>query len=311
VVVWAHGTTGVADACAPSKDYAKWGDPELVSALLKEGFAVVAPDYEGLDAPGIMPYYNRSSHAQSVLQALKAAHAINGVMLAKPWAVMGHSQGGHVSLATAQYAADIGADYPLRAVVAFAPGSDLKKTSDAAFASIDKLLKADDVAQASLILGYLNFNGAFVALGLQASDPSIDPKSVFGDQFKPLIDIARDDPTCRAFAEALSENLINFIQAGGNRSAYPALKSNWYTNPKIQAVLNANKVGEVNLTMPVLVIQGTSDEQVPASVTAELVAGMRARGTIVTSVIVPDGSHNSVVDDKLPDAIAFVKPLLK
>lgn len=50
---WAHGTTGVADTCAPSGDYA--GGPvhvyqQIAAALnawLARGYAVVAPDYQG------------------------------------------------------------------------------------------------------------------------------------------------------------------------------------------------------------------------------------------------------------------------
>jgi dipeptidyl aminopeptidase/acylaminoacyl peptidase len=55
LIAWAHGTLGVADACAPS-----WtGTPRDASYLnkwLQQGFAVVATDYQGLGGPGPHPY---------------------------------------------------------------------------------------------------------------------------------------------------------------------------------------------------------------------------------------------------------------
>lgn len=55
ILAWAHGTTGVADSCAPSSDYV--GGPvhiyqqiaaKALNAWLARGYAVVAPDYQGL-----------------------------------------------------------------------------------------------------------------------------------------------------------------------------------------------------------------------------------------------------------------------
>ena len=51
IVAWAHGTTGVADQCAPSQQ-GLGGNEFLIAKLLVAGYAVVAPDYEGLGEPG-------------------------------------------------------------------------------------------------------------------------------------------------------------------------------------------------------------------------------------------------------------------
>src|SRR4051794_25148715 len=52
VVTWAHGTTGIADACAPSiiGTQANYDSP-LLNRWLKAGYAVVRTDYEGLGTP--------------------------------------------------------------------------------------------------------------------------------------------------------------------------------------------------------------------------------------------------------------------
>lgn len=55
LVAWAHGTLGVADSCAPSWTGHKPRDATYINSWLKNGFAVVASDYQGLGGPGPIP----------------------------------------------------------------------------------------------------------------------------------------------------------------------------------------------------------------------------------------------------------------
>jgi hypothetical protein len=59
VVSWAHGTSGIADRCAPSRDpkgpYTFYA-AEQFSAWLRAGYAIANTDYEGLGTPGVHPY---------------------------------------------------------------------------------------------------------------------------------------------------------------------------------------------------------------------------------------------------------------
>src|ERR1044072_8823231 len=60
VITYAHGTTGAADACAPTKGYDKddltsYAFP-LLHRWIKAGFAVVRTDYDGRGAPGVHQY---------------------------------------------------------------------------------------------------------------------------------------------------------------------------------------------------------------------------------------------------------------
>ena len=58
VVSWAHGTSGIADSCAPSRDpkgpYTFYAAPQF-GAWLKAGYAIANTDYEGLGTPGSTP----------------------------------------------------------------------------------------------------------------------------------------------------------------------------------------------------------------------------------------------------------------
>ena len=63
VISWGHGTTGMADDCAPSRSlvdqqtgiYTAAMD-QTTADLVGEGYAVVRTDYEGLGTPGPHPY---------------------------------------------------------------------------------------------------------------------------------------------------------------------------------------------------------------------------------------------------------------
>src|SRR5690606_37318924 len=75
VVAWAHGTTGIADECAPSL-VAENDQSPLLNELLDQGWLVVATDYEGMGTPGRHPYVIGESEARSVIDSVRAAHGL-------------------------------------------------------------------------------------------------------------------------------------------------------------------------------------------------------------------------------------------
>ncbi|MGF2327840.1 alpha/beta hydrolase family protein, partial [Acinetobacter baumannii] len=122
VVVWEHGTVGVGDGCAPSKNAINPRFKILAESLLAAGYVIVAPDYEGLGTPGVHPYLNLSSEAKSALAAVKAVKEHYGAQLKGDWMSIGQSQGGHASLGTAEFA---NTDASYKGAVAGAPASSL------------------------------------------------------------------------------------------------------------------------------------------------------------------------------------------
>ncbi len=122
VIVWEHGTVGGGDDCAPSKNLIHPRFKILAESLLAAGYVIVAPDYEGLGTPGVHPYLNLSSAANSALTAVKAAKEHYGKQLSGDWMSIGQSQGGHASLGTAEFA---NVDTSYKGAVAAAPASSL------------------------------------------------------------------------------------------------------------------------------------------------------------------------------------------
>ena len=126
VVLWEHGTTGIAQKCAPSilKDPFTAGAMFSEDQVLARGWALVAPDYLGLGASPPHPYLVGVPEARSALDAVRAARQLSSVKLSNQTVVWGHSQGGGVALWTGIEQPTYAPDVPLRGVAALAPASD-------------------------------------------------------------------------------------------------------------------------------------------------------------------------------------------
>ena len=131
VITYAHGTTGSADTCAPTRGYdantlISYAYP-LLKRWLKAGYAVVRTDYEGLGTPGVHAYLGGPTEGYSVLDAVRAARKVEP-RLSKRFVIAGHSQGGHAALFAASLAPRPGRlSCALRGTVAFAPASHLSR----------------------------------------------------------------------------------------------------------------------------------------------------------------------------------------
>lgn len=184
VVSWGHGTTGVADTCAPTADtaggpvhdYLSTVDPTLDS-WVQRGYAVVRTDYEGLATPGPHPYLNARSAANALGDLVRAAHGADP-RIGADWIATGHSQGGQAALSAAA-ARPGGPDLNLRGAVAIAPGGvGISRTAEYVKAHPDGPRTA---------LAFL----PLVLLGAAAADPAVRPDELLTDEAKPLLSTAR------------------------------------------------------------------------------------------------------------------------
>jgi pimeloyl-ACP methyl ester carboxylesterase len=124
VVAWAHGTTGIADDCAPSKQGVE-GIPADVRYLVAEGYVVTATDYDGLGTAGVHPYLIGISEGRSVLDSIRAVQGLADAHGAPDAVVIGHSQGGHAALWTAELAPAYAPGLTLLGALAASPPTDL------------------------------------------------------------------------------------------------------------------------------------------------------------------------------------------
>jgi pimeloyl-ACP methyl ester carboxylesterase len=235
VVVWEHGTVGAGDDCAPSKNTIHPRFKILAETLLAAGYVIVAPDYEGLGTPGVHPYLNLSSTANSALAAVKAAKEHYGTQLNGAWMSIGQSQGGHASLGTAEFA---NTDSSYKGAVAAAPASSLgtiiknyldpqlnvdssgqPKASglnilDEQLAQVRSAVSnnlitaaAGDEKIAQIADGYAELlaYAALTASGIKAYDPSYDLKNIFTADAGVIAENAYgrtgDDGACLSYAD--------------------------------------------------------------------------------------------------------------
>ncbi|MCH7394243.1 lipase family protein [Acinetobacter dispersus] len=299
VVVWEHGTVGVADSCAPSNNAIGARFRILVESLLAAGYVVVAPDYEGLGTPGIHPYLNLGSEAKSAIAAVKAAKDHYGAKLNGEWMSAGQSQGGQASLGTAEYA---NADATYKGAVAGAPASSLGKiileVAPTALAGIElkeiaagvPLANRVSVDSYATLLAY----AALTGVGIKAYEPRFNYRDIFQERAKPLAEFAEGttgenglcldnetDPSL-SLIEKFKADIIKFMTDNPDKKVmdYPGLDTNNFKNNEtVQKFLVANQPGTKRIDKPVYIVQGTADTNVPFPVTQALVANLQALGS--------------------------------
>src|SRR5690606_16207382 len=118
-------TTG----CAPSlleEPFVAGGMPiRAYEEALDAGWAIVATDYTGLGTGGDHPYLIGQGEGRSVLDAIRAARALEQASLGDDTVLWGHSQGGHAALWAGGIAGTYAPELDLAGVAAMAPASDL------------------------------------------------------------------------------------------------------------------------------------------------------------------------------------------
>ena len=206
IVVWAHGTTGVADKCAPSRQ-GLGGNEVLLKALLASGYVVVAPDYEGLGEPSEQdahPFLNVKSEAYSITDAVVATRAYLTSLNKKTngqWLAVGHSQGGQAVLGAAQYASRAKLDY--KGTVAVAPASNLALILAG---GENQANNEPDPIKKINILAPLDTFTALITAGLRNQYPNLK----FTDVFNSPTDLIA------ATAETSSQNSVCYYALGQN-----------------------------------------------------------------------------------------------
>ncbi|CAI3105403.1 alpha/beta fold hydrolase [Acinetobacter baumannii] len=308
IVVWAHGTTGVADACAPSKAALADSTKDLISKLLAAGYVVVAPDYEGLGTPGIHPFLNVKSEAFSITDAVVATRnylSQRNLLTSKKWVTVGHSQGGHAALGAAQYASRAQLDY--KGTVAVAPASNLGSIlvdgeAQVANAPID--IKIGTYAQ-------LDTYTALVTAGIRNTQSSFDYGQVFTSQISSIAAQAENlcsGPLYGAFYEGMSNYAKDH---NGTLDGFTRTQPNFMAVPLVKTFLEKDSQPlQVKVTTPIIIYQGIADPTVPKLATDLLIANATAVGTKINNYVTGNWDHGTAMSSNVDNIVADVKTLM-
>ena len=243
VLAWAHGTTGVADTCAPSGDYADGPvhpyqqiAAKALNAWLARGYAVVAPDYQGLGTPGGHPYMNAQSQLYTVVDAVRAAHLLKPYKFSKDWYVMGHSQGGAASLKVATDGRKDAPELNLKGAIALAPGG-YQYQGIAEYVTTHTPIETGVAAFFPIVL-----------LGAEAADPSLAPAKLVSSDMAKVLNYARN----RCLSELQYE-----LKAAPQTVFKPNVNLAPLTN-----YLKKQSIENMTPIVPTLIVQGDKDQLV-------------------------------------------------
>ncbi len=287
VISWAHGTTGAADICAPSRNgnFSSYIATES-NGWLRAGYAIARTDYEGLGTPGPHPYLIGKSEGRSVIDIVTAAGQVDR-SVGRRWVAAGHSQGGHAALFAAALGPKWAPKLRLRGVDAFAPASHIHEEVEA----------ARSLTTPSALSGI----GALLVAGAVAASPStIKP----ADMLTPAALALLPDVETKCGSD------LNAATSWGGIAPSQIIRAG-YDRTALDRIIDASDPSRLKITVPTLIQQGEADVLVFPAFSDGLVAALTANGATVDYRKYPGVDHGGTVTGGRADTNAWLKKILK
>lgn len=282
VLAWAHGTTGIANGCAPSVLPEPWGGIPALDQMIADGWVIVATDYVGLGTEGTHQYLVGDTAAANVLDSIRALDSLDeqdpdvfgSADLGQRPVVWGHSQGGHSALFTVQQATDYAPEIDLAGVAGIAPATDLAA-----------LLAAADDSPVGKVLSSLTMESWVDVY------PEVDLDTLVRPAARPLV----KDMASRCLLAPAA--VLTLMEAAALRQSIFAVDPAT-TEPTASLLRDNSPVGPFDV--PVFVAQGGADEVVAPAVTEAFVDRACEAGDIVEFHTYEGGTHISIADEDSP-----------
>ncbi len=290
VITWAHGTTGNADVCAPTRapanspqaPYVTYIDPEL-QAWIAAGYAVVRTDYQGLGTPGPHPYLIGEAEGRGVVDIVAAARQLNPD-IGKRYLIGGHSQGGQSALFAAGLADGYSPKLKLAGTLAYAPASHIREQAE--------FLPA--LTSPSPLSGL----AALIVNGAASQTTAINVNALVSDPALALY--PQTDQTCLP--------QLNEPTSFGGLAPSTLLRPGADTGPLYGVLAGENP--NVVTSKPILMLQGGADETVFPFLTDMLNTELVAGGNQVTYSTYPGVDHGGITAAAETQALEFMEAQL-
>ena len=278
VFAFAPGSTGLVEACAPSRpfvDSRTFGTYNAYTlAYAAQGYVALMPNYMGFfDVGRIQPYFDRIAEGHAILDGLRAtAAALERLDVGadiRAAFVGGYSQGGHAAFAAADLAEGYAPDVPFDGVVGFGPTTDVEAVLlDFTYVAPWVLYSYDTfqpdridpaaILREPYLSSFVNDAERLCILGAQSYYPSV-PEGLF----------AMD------FARSLVEGTLS------------------ETHPELARLFAENDAGVAGHGIPAIILQGEDDPVVDITLQNEFVAQLCELGSRVAYPNYVDTRHET------------------
>ncbi len=284
LMVWAHGTIGIGDGCAPSRHPQLERYNNYFNTILDSGYAVLAPDYQGLGTGGNFSYYNAAVEGDSILDMVAAVRTLP-IPLSHKWVLVGQSEGAHAAMsATGRYRGD-GPAAGLSGVSVTGLRTNPAK-------SLPEMFRHGSTGAVNQV-GYA---GYYLA-SLQELHP---------DRVAPYLSDFGRDYVEKAATECLSDLVA---RAGGRRPEALVIDPSRPTPTFADDLRELTRYRDDNLPVDVQIGYGTADIDVPPADTPGYGKDLQERnpGVRVTVNRYEGKDHREAFVASLPDTLAFLR----
>jgi alpha-beta hydrolase superfamily lysophospholipase len=272
VAVWAHGSSGLADRCAPSHAGVMGALGPWLGGLLQQDLVVAATDYQGLGTPGPARALIGLSAGHAVLDVARAARGLDAGASGR-MVLAGHSEGGHAVLWAAELARSYAPELQVLGVATSAPGAELAT-----------ILKLTEFRPAAITSGAMLIVVAWS-----------DAYGVLSDVLTP------------AGRKAVDRVRSTCLEELANDPATPVVRpGELLTTPPWPALLARNTPGHAATPAPILIAQGTDDQVVTSAATRALVQRLCRLGDTVELRTWPHVGHFDLPEAASTAALAWV-----
>lgn len=269
-----HGTSGIADECAPSRTAGQTPDA-VAAAGVAAGYVTATSDYEGLGTPGRHPYLVGVSEGRSVLDAAVAARQLPAARAGHRLAIAGYSQGGHAALWAGQLAETWTPQFDVVGTFAGAPATEL----------------------AFILAVPPNGFLLMIIAGYEAGYPGrAEPAQLLTPVGVDALDLV--DEGC----------VVEVLDSVAALPADQLLHGDLAGNLAWAGLLSENDPGRVAADPPILVVHSATDDVAPAVLSQLMVGRMCGLGQQVERRVYEDGStHLEAATRAYTDGFAWIE----
>jgi pimeloyl-ACP methyl ester carboxylesterase len=321
-LAWAHGTTGTAQNCGPSQvtnpvvplnqyflvggnSWTDYGIPNL-EEFIKEGYVIVATDYQGLGGGGKHQYSVAGTNGRDLINSARAVISMKDTGASKRTIFYGWSQGGGATIAAASlgdYLNKKGAvtdDLQVLGFVAMAPddAAVMIQNANKDQASADKAINGLIQLFSDNVFNFSHF--AMTMWGTQAAYPNLKLSDLFTDQGAKVLDQVLLNKCMHVISDT-------FNYTYGNQ--FKTLLRDKPTNTMawVKALIDGS-VLPVKPIAPVVIYWGTKDTAVPPIMHELYQKQMCAMGGNIERIQLPgEQTHFSTPGLSAPMYLAWVK----